>query len=108
MINGLGRKGKTSGFYKYDGAKREGLWRRMLFVQILEAAWCMQEKVIGSEAEANLGSIYGWGFPAQTGGVLQYIKDFGYGKFVAHCKEFEEVHGPRFQVPKYILDQVES
>ncbi len=130
MINVFKRVGghQKNGFYNYDlkGNSIE-LWKdlanhfsitqkdcdveeikdRLLFVQVIEAAWCMQEKVILSEAEANLGSIYGWGFPSFSGGVLQYVDSIGKDIFIEKCKRFEEKHGPRFKIPKYLLRQEE-
>ena len=95
MIEELSRTGKfkKAGFYDYDDEGQQKLWsalkdhfpvtqtefdlttikERMLFAQVIEAVWCMQEKVISSVHEANLGSIFGWGFPAFTGGVFQYV-----------------------------------
>jgi 3-hydroxyacyl-CoA dehydrogenase/enoyl-CoA hydratase/3-hydroxybutyryl-CoA epimerase len=121
MLDELNRFGKSkkAGFYQYDGDGRK-LWmelsdhfpvsqkqynrdvltERFLFAQVLEAVWCMQEGVIASVAEANLGSIYGWGFPAFKGGVIQYIHDYGVDQFLERCKYYEENHGPRFKAPR--------
>ena len=73
---------------------------RFLFAQVIEAIWCMQEKVILSKAAANLGSIYGWGFPAFKGGVFQYIIDYGPELFIERSQQFQIDFGQRFQVPK--------
>ena len=125
MINVLERTGANNkrGLYEYkEDGSRSNIWpelsnhfpttkkswdveeikNRLLYVQVIEAAWCMQEKVIQSEAEANLGSIHGWGFPSFSGGVLQHIEDVGREKFIQSCEAFEQAHGPRFKVPKYI------
>ncbi len=79
--------------------KSEEIAERFLFVQTLEALWCMQEKVVQSVPEANIGSIYGWGFPAIYGGVIQYVNNYGLERFVERCKYFEHIHGRRFKVP---------
>jgi 3-hydroxyacyl-CoA dehydrogenase/enoyl-CoA hydratase/3-hydroxybutyryl-CoA epimerase len=122
MIQELGRSGarRSAGFYEYtadvprlwDGlqehfppkqrpSSRVAVKERFLFAQVIEAIWCLQEKVIRSEAEANLGSIYGWGFPAFKGGVLRYTQDYGADAFLARCQNFQERFGQRFRVPKY-------
>ncbi len=110
---------KRAGFYTYQGAQPTGLWQglaqafppgkrrpnpvelmeRFLFAQVLEAVWCMQEKVIRSVPAANLGSIYGWGFPAFKGGTIQYINDYGVEAFVKRCGVFKKKYGQRFSVP---------
>lgn len=122
MLDELDRPGlkKRAGFYDYpveepptlwtglgehfkvDGRRRpkpDDLINRFLIAQVLEAVWCMQEGVIHSTAAANLGSIYGWGFPAFKGGVMQYIHDMGVDAFMTTCRALKKKHGQRFQIP---------
>jgi len=80
----------------------ETIKERMLFAQVIEAIWCMQEKVITSVPEANLGSIYGWGFPAFTGGIFQYVNSYGLNNFIEKCEQFQQDYGPRFRVPRIL------
>ena len=131
MIDDFNRPGKPKkgGFYDYsthDGNKK--LWvdldahftkedlefnlkeikERLLFVQVIEAAWCMHEKVIKSVPAANLGSVFGWGFPKFKGGVIQFVKDYGYLDFKKRCKTYEEKYGQRFKVPNILENLVED
>ena len=130
MLEELQRPGqqKRAGFYDYDAGGRRTLWpglaahfppsqtaydrqeleNRFLFAQVLEAVWCMQEKVIHSIAAANLGSIHGWGFPAFKGGVIQFIDDYGLDNFLKQCKLYEKKHGQRFKVPKALPKLMEA
>ena len=121
-------KQKRAGFYNYPSGEREGLWAelndhffiektaidhqelqdRFLVAQVLEAVWCMQEKVISSIPAANIGSIYGWGFPSFKGGVLQYVHDFGVDDFIERCKAFKKTHGQRFSLPKNFRKIIEA
>lgn len=75
---------------------------RLLFVQVLEAIWCLQEKVLHLVPEANLGSVFGWGFPAFKGGVIRFIEDYGTEAFIARCNVLEKKFGPRFKVPSWL------
>jgi len=123
MIDELRRTGKSrgGGFYENSGEDAqiwpeltehfpsaqqdfsvEELKIRFLFAQVIEAGWCLQEKVIQSVPEANLGSIYGWGFPAYRGGVIQYIFDYGKTAFLEKSKALEAAHSQRFRVPSYL------
>jgi len=126
MIKELERKGRTkqAGFYEYESKEPLHLWKeltehfptsqsnpnidelkeRLLFVQVLEAVWCLQEGIVKSIPEANLGSTLGWGFPAYKGGVIQFVNDYGIEDFVAKCKVYEKEYGPRFSVPKMLLN----
>ena len=119
----LGRPGRLrgAGFFDYDeNGKRLGLWsglaehfplvgdpsavdlheleERMLVIEAVESARCVEEGVIVQTADANIGSIMGIGFPPWTGGVLQYINGYpgGVAAFVARADEFAEKYGERF------------
>ncbi len=129
MLEELHRPGraKKAGFYEYGEGGARQLWgdltehfptnqlqydytelaERFLFAQVIEAVWCMQEKVIFSIAAANLGSIYGWGFPASTGGVIQYVNAYGLDAFLQKCKIYEQRYGQRFKAPKILPKIVE-
>ncbi|BBY31933.1 hypothetical protein MSEDJ_60290 [Mycolicibacterium sediminis] len=107
---------KGAGFYDYVDGKRVGLWEglkdtfnsgtasiplqdmidRMLFAEALETQKCIDEGVLTSTADANIGSIMGIGFPPYTGGSAQFIVGYegagGVGKaaFVARAKDCRE------------------
>ena len=123
----LGRSGrlKGAGFYDYVDGKRSGLWPglretfksgssepplqdmidRMLFAEALETQKCLDESVLTSTADANIGSIMGIGFPPWTGGSAQFIVGYqgpaGTGKeaFVARARELAAKYGDRFLPP---------
>lgn len=116
---------KGAGFYEYVDGKRTRLWPglretfksgsadiplqdmidRMLFAEALETQKCLDEGVLTSTADANIGSIMGIGFPPYTGGSAQFIVGYqgaaGTGKeaFVARAKELAERYGDRFLPP---------
>ena len=70
---------------------------RLMFVQANEAARCLQEGVLRSVADANIGSILGWGFAPFQGGTLQFINAMGPQAFVNRARELAAKHGPRFE-----------
>jgi len=128
MLEKHRRPGKPAmaGFYDYPLDGKPKLWsglaqflpetrieashaaiiERLLIAQVLEAVWCMQEGVVQSVPAANLGSIYGWGFPASSGGVIQFIRDCGKAVFLEKCKALRRVQGPRFRTPGLLKDLV--
>ncbi|MCS7100934.1 MAG: hypothetical protein NZL99_04465, partial [Burkholderiaceae bacterium] len=67
-----------------------------------EAARCLQERVLTSEADGNIGSIFGIGFPAWTGGALQFIRSEGVARFIARAEELAQRYGPRFAPPEML------
>jgi len=128
-----GRGGKLAGagYYDYEDGKRTGLWKglkemfpeiedpsalslrdleeRMLFAEAIESVKCLNEGVIESVADANIGSIFGIGFPGWTGGVLQYINGYAGGLpgFVERARELAEQYGERFEPPASLLDKAQ-
>jgi 3-hydroxyacyl-CoA dehydrogenase/enoyl-CoA hydratase/3-hydroxybutyryl-CoA epimerase len=131
----LGRPGRLrgAGFFDYDeSGKRIGLWpglaevfpvkgdpanvdlheleERMLVIEAVESARCVEEGVIVQTADANIGSIMGIGFPPWTGGVLQYINGYpgGIAAFVARADEFAAKYGPRFEPNPLLRKKAEN
>ena len=76
------------------------LAERMLVIEAVETQRCLDEGVLTSVAEANVGSILGIGYPPWTGGVVQYVEGFpgGVASFVARADALAERHGERFRV----------
>jgi 3-hydroxyacyl-CoA dehydrogenase/enoyl-CoA hydratase/3-hydroxybutyryl-CoA epimerase len=81
----------------------------MMFIESIETVKCMDEGVIESVADANIGSIMGIGFPGWSGGVLQYINgyDGGLSGFVARARELAERYGERFEPPASLVEKAE-
>ncbi|WP_296243540.1 MULTISPECIES: 3-hydroxyacyl-CoA dehydrogenase NAD-binding domain-containing protein [unclassified Psychrobacter] len=78
---------------------------RLLYIQANEAARCYEEGVLRSVAEANVGSIFGWGFAPHQGGTLQFINATGVEKFVGRSRELAAKYGTRFE-PAQILTEM--
>ncbi|NBH04822.1 3-hydroxyacyl-CoA dehydrogenase NAD-binding domain-containing protein [Amycolatopsis sp. SID8362] len=130
MLDEYDRKGRSTGagFYEYDAeGKRVGLWpglrdafksgstevpfedlkERMLFAEALETVKCFDEGVLTSVADANIGSIFGIGFPAWTGGVIQYINQYegGLQGFVDRSRELAARYGDHFEPPASLVEK---
>jgi 3-hydroxyacyl-CoA dehydrogenase / enoyl-CoA hydratase / 3-hydroxybutyryl-CoA epimerase len=69
---------------------------RLLYRQAIETARCLQEGVLTTVAEANIGSIFGIGFPAWTGGAMQFIYSMGIDAFAQRAEALAEKFGPGF------------
>jgi 3-hydroxyacyl-CoA dehydrogenase/enoyl-CoA hydratase/3-hydroxybutyryl-CoA epimerase len=81
---------------------------RLMFAQANEAARCVQERVLRSVADANIGSIFGWGFAPFHGGALQYINAMGAKAFVTRARELAAKFGPRFEPAAVVVQQAEA
>lgn len=140
MINKLvdmGRKGKAAGagFYEYpEGGKKflwPGLWEhfvkdgyeipledmqeRLTFIMSIETVRCVEEGVLRTTADANIGSIFGIGFPPLHGGALQYINGYeaadgriGIQAFVDRANELAAKYGERFVPPALLLEKAKN
>ncbi|EHR62853.1 3-hydroxyacyl-CoA dehydrogenase NAD-binding domain-containing protein [Saccharomonospora cyanea] len=133
MLDEFDRKGRSAGagFYEYDSeGKRAGLWpglreawgsgsgdvpfrdlqERMLFAEALETVKCFDEGVLNSVQDANIGSIFGIGFPAWTGGVVQYMNSYegGLKGFVARARELAQRYGSHFEPPASLVERAEK
>jgi len=67
----------------------------------------MEEGVVTTAAEADLGSILGWGFPAWTGGTLSHVDTIGIREFVAECERMAKRYGKRFKPSKWLKERAE-
>ena len=130
MITNLNREGRSGngGFYNYPKNQKKHLWEdlekyfpistdeipekdiadRLIFAQILEAITCYEKNIITSAKDANTGSILGLGFPSDSGGVLQFVNDYGILKFRDRSLELTERYGKRFTPPKLLNEMVKT
>ena len=73
---------------KRDFDKQE-IIDRMMIPMIIETVRCLEEKIVGTPAEADMGLVYGIGFPPFRGGALKYLDTVGLANFVARCDQFK-------------------
>lgn len=131
MVNKWDRAGRRfgAGFYNYDkDGKRLGLWEgmtdhyplkeeqpspeevieRLLYAQLIPTANCYAEGVVPDPQSADLGAIFGWGFPPYTGGPLSYIDTIGLEAFVTTADNLAQRHGARFTPPQMFRDKAKA
>ncbi|MGB0865593.1 MAG: 3-hydroxyacyl-CoA dehydrogenase NAD-binding domain-containing protein [Granulosicoccaceae bacterium] len=120
-----GRKG-GGGFYDYNGRDKKlwaGLSRwykpeltiddqdikdRLLFRAVIETLKCLEENVLRSVPEANIGSILGIGAPVWTGGYIQFVNTYGVQQFVDRCEQLALRYGERFDPPAIAREHASS
>ena len=126
MTEKLNRLGRANGrgFYEYPDNGKKYLWpelkkhfpptknplsqnkmmERMLFVQVIETIRCYEENVVTSVEDANIGSIFGWGFAPLKGGTLQFVNDYGIQEFEKQAQKLAKKYGQRFAPPKLLIE----
>lgn len=118
-----------AGFYDYDkDGKRLGLWKdmtdhyplaeeqptaaevsqRLMYAQLVPTARTFADGVLPNPQSADLGAIFGWGFPVWTGGPMSYIDTIGLDTFVATADMLAQKHGQRFTPPQMFRDMAEK
>jgi 3-hydroxyacyl-CoA dehydrogenase / enoyl-CoA hydratase / 3-hydroxybutyryl-CoA epimerase len=128
MVEKRGRYGRKNGkgFYDYPQSGPKRLWpgladlqttkldpdsldveelkTRLLAIQALESARCVEEGVVTDMREADVGSILGFGYAPFTGGTISYIDGMGTKAFVELCKELAKRYGSRFKSGRLLRD----
>ena len=129
MVHEFKRSGRAAGagFYDYPSSGPKRLWsglkphfekpltddpqalqlrikQRLLYRQAVETARCLQENVLTSAHDANIGSMFGIGFPAWTGGALQFVFSEGLETFTHHCRQLAQQHGQGFELSPAVMD----
>ena len=124
MVKEFKRGGRAAGagFYDYPAGGRKQIWDqlkplfekggsawdiewvkdRLLYRQAVETARCLSENVLTSVADANVGSIFGIGFPAWTGGAMQFIYGQGMAAFEKRCAQLAAQHGEGFALSEAV------
>ncbi|MBC7602722.1 MAG: 3-hydroxyacyl-CoA dehydrogenase, partial [Ramlibacter sp.] len=81
---------------------------RLLYRQSVETARCLSENVLTSVHDANIGSIFGIGFPAWAGGAMQFIYGTGIDAFIARASQLADKYGPGFALTTKVKDAIRS
>jgi 3-hydroxyacyl-CoA dehydrogenase/enoyl-CoA hydratase/3-hydroxybutyryl-CoA epimerase/enoyl-CoA isomerase len=68
---------------------------RMMLPLCLETVRCLEDKIVESPADADMGLVYGIGFPPFRGGALRYIDDMGVAEFVKMADKYADL-GPMY------------
>jgi 3-hydroxyacyl-CoA dehydrogenase/enoyl-CoA hydratase/3-hydroxybutyryl-CoA epimerase len=85
-------------------AKEDEIKKRLLYVQAVDTARCLEANVLTNPQDGDVGSIMGLGFAPQTGGAVSLIDQVGAQTFVAECDELAKQYGSQFEVPKLLRD----
>ncbi|MFC7049451.1 3-hydroxyacyl-CoA dehydrogenase NAD-binding domain-containing protein [Emcibacter nanhaiensis] len=79
---------------------------RLLFSNVIESLKCLEEGVLRSVADGNIGSLLGIGAPAWTGGYIQFVNGYGLKKFRERCNELADLYGERFRAPGVVSEKI--
>ncbi len=124
----LGRK-NLKGFYLYQDGKKtvpdpeiyslsnikienslsaQEVVDRCLLVFINESVRCLEDKILPTAYEGDVGAVFGLGFPPFLGGPFKYVDHIGAKNIVESLLELEKKHGPRFKPAALLLEHAEK
>jgi 3-hydroxyacyl-CoA dehydrogenase/enoyl-CoA hydratase/3-hydroxybutyryl-CoA epimerase len=131
----LGRKGR-SGFYHYDDRGKKGdvdnsiyqiigataranrgrhveipaeeMVRRCVLAMVNEAVRCLQERILRSVRDGDVGAVFGIGFPPFRGGPFRYVDTIGAASIVRQLQELNTRHPPRFEAAELLVEMAQS
>jgi len=131
--NCMGRKSKKGLFVYADGSKDrpvnqeglnivkkfaldapqataadEDLVLRLISRFANEAVASLQDGILATPLEGDIGAVFGLGFPPFSGGPFRYIDTMGAQTFVDHMRRFEQSYGVAFTPCQLLLDMAKS
>ncbi len=102
---------KTMGV-QYPGrseiSHKDGIAERVILTMLNEAAYCLEEGILRSARDGDIGAIFGLGFPPFLGGPFRYMDSIGIANVVAKLKALEAEHGSRFTPAPSLLALAEQ
>ncbi|WP_413110762.1 fatty acid oxidation complex subunit alpha FadJ [Thaumasiovibrio sp. DFM-14] len=130
QLLGADRKGRKSGqgFYRYKGRKKQldkvvysllsikeqqkidapAVAFRCVLMMLNEAARCLDEGVIASARDGDIGAIFGIGFPPFLGGPFRYMDRLGIVQVVEQLETHERQYGKRFTPCTLLLEMAQG
>lgn len=123
-----GRKG-ASGFYRYDHSGKKGgvddsvyeiigarrrdfdaaeITERCVLAMVNEAVRCLEERVLRSARDGDVGAVFGIGFPPFRGGPFRYVDSIGAAQIVERLEDLDLRFHPGFQPAGLLLDMAAS
>jgi 3-hydroxyacyl-CoA dehydrogenase/enoyl-CoA hydratase/3-hydroxybutyryl-CoA epimerase len=125
----LGKKGGL-GFYKYEGGKHKEIdesvyaelgsntrgrqvapseiQARCVFIMINEAARILEDGIVASPGDVDVGMIFGTGFPPFRGGLMKYADTVGPARITETLERFTREAGPRFEVAPLLREKART
>jgi 3-hydroxyacyl-CoA dehydrogenase/enoyl-CoA hydratase/3-hydroxybutyryl-CoA epimerase len=126
----FGRKSRK-GFYFYDAAGKKGgvdtsvyelfapgrehtdlpaedIQRRTVYAMLNEAARCLEDGIIRSPRDGDIGAVFGIGFPPFRGGPFRYMDTLGLDTFLQQLDDLNVRFPGRFEAAPILLQMARS
>ena len=87
---------------------QDGIAERVVLTMLNEAAYCLEEEILRSARDGDIGAIFGLGFPPFLGGPFRYMDTLGASNVVSKLESLSAEHGARFTPAPSLLKMAES
>ncbi len=87
---------------------KDGIAQRVILTMLNEAAYCLEEGVLRSARDGDIGAIFGLGFPPFLGGPFRYMDSLGANSVVTKLQSLSEEHGERFRPAPSLIEMAKK
>jgi len=83
----------------------EDIAMRLAGKMINESVLCLQEKVLDSPVDGDVGAVFGLGFPPFHGGPFRFVDTYDASRFVRKLEDLTRTYGPRFKPCELLIEK---